>query len=60
MGRWLGWFLKMVRAASGASLALTMALRAVVMMGGPSPSSTLTRDVLVWRVDSASSGGYGG
>jgi hypothetical protein len=41
MGRWLGRFLKTVRAASGASPALAMASVVVVVTGNPSPCSTL-------------------
>jgi hypothetical protein len=60
MGRQLSWFLKTVGAASGVASALTMILAAVVTMGSPPPSSSLTREALIRWVDGASLGSNGG
>jgi hypothetical protein len=59
-GRQLGRFLKMMGAASNVALALAMVPATVASMGGPPSSGGLTREVLIRREDSASSGGYGG
>jgi hypothetical protein len=54
-GRQLGRCLVTVREVSGeASVPAT-----VLMMGSPPPSSSLTEEALIWRVDSASLGGNG-
>jgi hypothetical protein len=56
MGRRLSRFVETTGATPG--VALTPAV--VVTMGGPPPSSSLTREALIRRIDGASSGGYGG
>jgi hypothetical protein len=60
-GMWrLGQFLKTVGATSGVAPSPVVVLTAVVTAGGPSPSNSSTREALIWQVDGASSGGYGG
>jgi hypothetical protein len=59
-GWWLDRLLKTVTTTSGAAPILVMAYVAVVMLGGPPPGSNFTREVLVWQVNGASSGGHGG
>jgi hypothetical protein len=59
-GRCLDQFSMMVRAVPGEAPAPVMALTAVVMTGGPSPSSNSTREALVRWVHDVSSGGNGG
>jgi hypothetical protein len=59
-GRQLGWFLKTIGAASGIAPAPMTVLAMVVMMRGPPSSGGLAREVLIWRGDNASLGGYGG
>jgi hypothetical protein len=54
-GRWLGRFSMMVRSVSGEDPAAVV----VMTTGGPSPSSNSAQEVLVWRVNGASSGGIG-
>jgi hypothetical protein len=59
MRRRLSRCLKLVRAESGAALALVAVLAAVVMTGGPPPSSNLAQEASTQWVDSASSSCYG-
>jgi hypothetical protein len=47
-------------AAFGVALALAMVSAMVVTTRGPPSSGGFTREVLIRRGDSASSGGYGG
>jgi hypothetical protein len=49
-----------VREIFGEALALVNAPAAAVTTGGPSPISNSAREVLVWWVIDASSGGNGG
>jgi hypothetical protein len=60
MGRHLGWFLKMMGVASGVALAPVTVLVIVVMTGGPPSRGGLTREALIQRANSVSSGGSGG
>jgi hypothetical protein len=59
MGRQLGRFLKTMGVASGVALTSVTVPATVVTTGGPPSSGGLTREVLIWRGDSASSCGYG-
>jgi hypothetical protein len=50
----------MVTVVFSEALAPTTTPTAVVTTDGPPPSNNLAREVLVWRVDGASSSGNGG
>jgi hypothetical protein len=58
--RHVGQCLVTVRAASGESSTLGMALVMVLSMGSPPPSSGLMRGALIRRIDDESIEGYGG
>jgi hypothetical protein len=56
MGRQLGRFMETAGVAPG----VAPAVAAVATTGGSPPSSSLTREALIQRVDDESLGGYGG